>query len=105
MALATGEPSTYFNIYVPPNNDATNRYVALIVTAIQDSTHFEIIDDGMDGDTDDSHSGILMANQSYILYIKDNGIKLTILKPIEQCRQVINLLMRQIARGQKAARG
>ena len=40
MALATGEPSTYFNIYVPPNNDATNRYVALIVTAIQDSTHF-----------------------------------------------------------------
>ena len=74
MALATGEPSTYFNIYVPPNNDATNRYVALIVTAIQDSTHFEIIDDGMDGDTDDSHSGILMANQSYILYIKDNGI-------------------------------
>jgi len=74
MAVATGEPSTYFNIYVPPNNDATNRYVALIVTAIQDSTYFQIIDDGMDGDTDDSHSGMLMANQSYILYIKDNGI-------------------------------
>ena len=74
MAFATGEPSTYFNIYVPPNNDAVNRHVALIVTAIQDSTHFEIIDDGMDGDTDDSHTGVLMANQSYILYIKDNGV-------------------------------
>lgn len=73
-AWATGEPSTYFNIYVPPNNESMGRYVALIVTAIYDSTFFEIIDDGMDGDTDDSHSGWLMANQSYVLYIKDNGV-------------------------------
>jgi len=74
VAFATGEPSTYFNIFVPPNNDAVNRNVCLIVTAIYDSTTFSIVDDGMDGDTDDSFSGMLMAGQSYILYIKDNGI-------------------------------
>lgn len=72
--FATGEPSTYFNIYVPPNNDAVNRNVCLVITAIYDSTAFSIVDDGQDGDTDDSKTGILMAGQSYILYIKDNGI-------------------------------
>jgi hypothetical protein len=71
---ATGEPSTYFNIFVPPNNDAVQRNVCLIVTAIYDSTHFQIVDDGADGDTDDSKTGVLNAGQSYILYIKDNGI-------------------------------
>lgn len=71
---ATGEPSTYFQIYVPPNNDAVRRDVALVITAIYDSTKFDIIDDGADGDTDDSKSGILMAGQSYVLYIRDNGI-------------------------------
>lgn len=73
-AFATGEPSTYFNIYLPPNNDAVHRDVALIVTAIHDSTAFDIIDDGADGDTDDSKTGLLMAGQSYVLYIRDNGI-------------------------------
>lgn len=73
-AHATGEPSTYFQIYVPPNGDAVQRDVALIITAIYDSTSFDIIDDGADGDTDDSKSGMLMAGQSYVLYIKDNGI-------------------------------
>lgn len=72
--FATGEPSTYFNIFVPPNNDAVGRNVCLIITAIYDSTAFNIVDDGMDGDIDDSKIGILMAGQSYILYIKDNGI-------------------------------
>lgn len=74
QAWATGEPSTYFQIYVPPNNDAVRRDAALIVTAIYDSTYFQIIDDGADGDTDDSKSGMLMAGQSYVLYIRDNGI-------------------------------
>jgi hypothetical protein len=57
MALpgfATGEPSTYFQIFVPPNNDAVRRDAALVITAIYDSTGFDIIDDGADGDTDDS---------------------------------------------------
>ncbi|QGW26965.1 hypothetical protein [Phnomibacter ginsenosidimutans] len=73
-ALATGEPSTYFQIFVPPNNDAVRRDAALIITAIYDSTSFDIIDDGADGDTDDSKKGMLMAGQSYVLYIRDNGI-------------------------------
>ncbi len=72
--LAGSAPSTYFNIYVPPNNDPVQRNVALIVTAIHDSTTFSITDDNADGDNDDSVTGILMAGQSYILYIKDNGI-------------------------------
>lgn len=71
---AQGEPSTYFNIFVPPNNDAVQRNVALVITAIFDSTSFQIIDDGMDGDTDDTVSGVLNAGQSYVLYIADNGI-------------------------------
>ncbi|MCU0335934.1 MAG: hypothetical protein MUF62_13000, partial [Chitinophagaceae bacterium] len=74
VALATGEPSTYFQIFVPPNNDAVRRDAALIVTAIYDSTEFQIIDDGADGDTDDSRTGILMAGQSFVMYIRDNGI-------------------------------
>ncbi|MDX1908765.1 MAG: FG-GAP-like repeat-containing protein [Bacteroidia bacterium] len=71
---ATGEAATYFEIFVPPNNDPVNRHVALIVTAIYDSTQFQITDDGRDGDTDDSVSGLLMAGQSYILYIRDNAV-------------------------------
>ena len=73
-AWATGEASTYFNIFVAPNNETSKRHAAVIVTAIYDSTTFEIIDDNMDGDDDDSYSGMLMAGQSYIMYIKDNGI-------------------------------
>lgn len=72
--LGQSEPSTYFNIYVPPNNEPLQRNVALIVTAVSDSTSFSILDDGQDGDSDDNASGILMAGQSYLLYIKDNGI-------------------------------
>jgi len=73
-AFGQSEPSTYFNLYVPPNNEAVQRNVALIVTAIDDSTTFTITDDGADGDSDDNVTGILMAGQSYVLYIKDNGI-------------------------------
>ncbi len=73
-SFATGEPSTYFQIFVPPNGTTVQRNVAIIVTAIYDSTTFSIIDDGADGDTDDSKSGMLMAGQSYILYIGDNSV-------------------------------
>lgn len=73
-AFAQSEPSTYFNLFVPSNNEAMQRNVALIITAIDDSTTFTITDDGADGDSDDNVTGMLMAGQSYILYIKDNGI-------------------------------
>lgn len=72
--FGTGEPSTYFNIYVPPNNEIMGRDVCVIVTALYDSTTFSIIDDGADGDTDDSKSGMLMQGQSYILFLRGNGV-------------------------------
>lgn len=72
--MATGEASTYFQLFVPPNNDAVARDVCLIVTAFYDSTEFEIIDDGSDGDTDDSVTGMLMSGQSYVLFIRENGV-------------------------------
>ena len=72
--MATGEASTYFQVFIPPNNDAVGRDVCLIVTALYDSTHFQIVDDGADGDTDDSKSGVLMAGQSYVLFIRENGV-------------------------------
>ncbi len=71
---ATGGVSTYFNIYVPPSNDPNQNNVCLVVTALYDSTAFDIVDRGEDGDTDDSVSGMLMAGQSYVLYIRDNGV-------------------------------
>lgn len=71
---AQSEPSTYFNIFLPPNNEPVQRNVALIVTAVSDSTTFSIIDDDKDGDSDDTVSGRLNAGQSYVLYMKDNGI-------------------------------
>lgn len=73
-AFGQSEPSTYFNVFVPPNNDAVKRNVALVITALSDSTHFTITDDSLDGDSDDNVKGMLHAGQSYILYIKDNGI-------------------------------
>ena len=74
QSFATGEPSTYFQIFVPPNGTTVQRNVAIIVTAIYDSTSFSIIDDGADGDTDDTKSGMLMAGQSFIMYIGDNAV-------------------------------
>lgn len=74
FSFGQSEPSTYFNIFVPPNNTSIQRNVSLVVTAISDSTTFSIVDDAQDGDSDDSVSGVLMAGQSYVLYIKDNGI-------------------------------
>ena len=71
---ALGEAATKFQVFVPANNQSWNRYSALIVTAIEDNTTFNIVDDGMDGDTDDSFNGALSKGQTYVTLIKDNGI-------------------------------
>lgn len=73
-SYSTGEASTYFNIYVSPNNESTNKDVGLIVTAINDSTWFHIEDTNEDGDNDDTVTGILMAGQSYVLYMRNGDI-------------------------------
>ncbi|HWB61872.1 MAG TPA: hypothetical protein VG603_00070, partial [Chitinophagales bacterium] len=51
LSFCTGEAGTYFNIFVPPSNETEGRDVALVVTAINDNTHFNIDDTGEDGDT------------------------------------------------------
>ena len=73
-AHATGEAGTYFNIYIPPSAVTDGKDVSLVVTALYDSTFFRINDTGEDGDTDDSASGYLMAGQSYVLFLRDNGV-------------------------------
>ncbi len=73
-SFATGEAGTYFNVYVPPSAVVEGKDVSLVVTALYDSTFFRINDTGEDGDTDDSASGYLMAGQSYILYLRENGV-------------------------------
>jgi hypothetical protein len=50
-----------FSDFCTPNNDAVRRDAALIIASIYNSTTFEIIDDGTDGDSDDSKTGMLMA--------------------------------------------
>lgn len=72
--VRAGAAGTKFQLYVPPNNDNNGRIVCIIITAISDSTKVELIDDGADGDTDDSWNGMLMKGQSYVGYIKDGAI-------------------------------
>ena len=72
--FATGEAGTYFNIYIPPSNVDQGKDISLVVTALHDSTFFRINDTGEDGDTDDSASGMLMTGQSYVLFLRDNGV-------------------------------
>lgn len=73
-AFATGDAATYFNVYVPAGNENSRKDVYVVVTALYDNTSFSIADDGADGDTDDSKSGILMQGQSYVLFLRENGI-------------------------------
>ncbi|MBS1513889.1 MAG: LruC domain-containing protein [Bacteroidetes bacterium] len=73
-AAFCGGAGTKFQMYVPPVNENNNRFVCLVVTAFSDSTSVVLTDDGSDGDTDDSWSGILMKGQSYICYIKDKSV-------------------------------
>ena len=74
-AAAVGETSTRFGIFVPPNGENTGRHATLIVTAVQDNTLIDIIDDDADGDDDDTVTGLLLhTGQSYILYIREGAV-------------------------------
>jgi LruC domain-containing protein len=74
--LAVGDASTHFQLFVPPNNNASGRDVALIVTNCSPfDTIVNIIDTDEDGDSDDSVSDILLTRgQSYVRYIKDGAV-------------------------------
>ncbi|HRE41232.1 MAG TPA: DUF4842 domain-containing protein [Ignavibacteria bacterium] len=71
--LASGV-GTKFQLYVPPNAANTNREVAVMITAIYDSTYINLKDDNADGDNDDSYSGLLRLGETYIRYIKDGSV-------------------------------
>lgn len=76
-ARAIGNAATHFTVFVPPNDSNNGRYSMLIVTAQASGpsgrTHVDIIDDGADGDADDSYSVDLARGQSQIVYIKDGA--------------------------------
>ena len=71
--------ATRFQIFVPPNNDQTGRYSAIIVTAAAGTAAepcvVDLIDDGADGDVDDTIIGAqLEAGESLVRYIKDGDV-------------------------------
>jgi len=75
LALGAGGGGNRFHVVVPPNNDNVGREVALIVTATQDGTLVDIVDDDADGDSDDTALGVpLDAGQSYVLWIEDGAV-------------------------------
>ena len=68
--------ANHFQVFVPPNNDRTARYSAIVVTAMAGSADdpcvVDLIDDDADGDGDDSVIGAsLTKGQSVVQYIKD----------------------------------
>ena len=75
-AYAVGEASTKFGVYVPPNADSNSRDPGLLVTAVQDGTTVNIVDDDTDdGDDDDTHLGVTLdKGQSYLVYIQDGDV-------------------------------
>lgn len=72
--LKSSSSGTFFQVYVPPNGSTFFRPASLIITALNDSTYVQLADDNMDGDSDDSWSGLLNKGQSYICYIRDGAI-------------------------------
>lgn len=65
---------TKFQMYIPANAITVGYYVAVYLTAIDDSTYFSLVDDNADGDNDDSYNGFLRQGETYIRYIKDGTI-------------------------------
>jgi hypothetical protein len=74
LLWASGQTSTKYNVYVPPNDANNTRDASLIVTAMQDSTQVSIIDDSSDGDDDDSWNGALRQGESYFIKIREGAI-------------------------------
>ncbi len=61
--------------YVPPNYSHTTRDPGLLVTAVQDGTIVDIVDDDADGDDDDTYMGIeLNKGESFAVCIQDGVV-------------------------------
>ncbi|MDW8303029.1 MAG: T9SS type A sorting domain-containing protein, partial [Bacteroidia bacterium] len=63
-----------FKMFVPPNADNSGRRSCLVLTAIKNNTTVTVVDDNMDGDSDDSWTGVLNAGQSYVIYIVNGAV-------------------------------
>lgn len=85
--LLTASPSTWseskvgthFQVYVPPNNLSGTRASSITITAQAgtsgDPVVVNLIDDGADGDTDDSVLGASLAKgDSLVRYLKDGAV-------------------------------
>lgn len=75
----TSKASHRFQLFVPPNNEVSGRYSALVITALWGEasapTTVSLIDDDADGDDDDSQLNVqLSSGQSLVRYIKDGAI-------------------------------
>ncbi|NUM43488.1 MAG: lamin tail domain-containing protein [Anaerolineales bacterium] len=72
---AVGEAATQFGVYIPPSA-VLGRMATLIVTAVQEDTQVDIVDESADdGDSDDSRLGLTLdTGQSYIVYIIEGSI-------------------------------
>ncbi|MEM9491463.1 MAG: hypothetical protein AAGC55_20120, partial [Myxococcota bacterium] len=68
------ESSTHVSVFVPPNNNFSDRQSMLVVTAHHDGTAVTITDTDEDGDSDDSQSVTLERGQSHIVRIKGGTI-------------------------------
>ncbi len=75
-AAAVGDAATRFNVFVPPNNNNASRRSILIVTNTSpNNAAVDIIDDGADGDTDDTVTGLTLARgQSYVIRMADGAV-------------------------------
>ena len=70
---------THFQIYVPPNNLSGTRASSITITAQAGTSGnpvlVNLVDDGADGDTDDSVLGAsLLKGDSLVRYIKDGAV-------------------------------
>lgn len=77
--FSVGEASTYFNIFVPPNDWSSSRESMLLITAIEsrqgEITLVDIIDDAADGDDDDTHLDVkLRRGETFIILIKNGKV-------------------------------
>jgi LruC domain-containing protein len=69
---------TRFQVYVPPNNEVSGRYSAIVITALSGDAAqpvlVELVDDAADGDDDDTVSASLVRGESLVRYIKDGAV-------------------------------
>ena len=71
--------ANHFQIFAPPNNNAGTRYSVVVVTALAgtatDPCIVDLVDDGADGDTDDTQLNVsLTKGESLIRYIRDGAV-------------------------------